>query len=98
MSETNQKVSLEDAARISVVLSTLGKMEPGDLILSTRRLLRCANACEDAAKLIATLVDALETVINDDWRMSCDWGPSDERKVIMDKARAALALARKELP
>lgn len=62
------------------------------------RMLDSATSCEDAAKLIATLVNALETVINDDWRMSCAWGPSDERQLIMDKARAALALARKELP
>lgn len=40
------------------------------------------------------LLAALEALAGDEWRMSCDWGPSAEREPIIAAARAAIAAAK----
>lgn len=49
---------------------------------------------EANARLIACapeLRDALQAILSDEWRVSPEWGPRDERKTILDNARAILA-------
>ena len=48
-------------------------------------------ALTDEREKVRVLREALAALLGDEWRMSCDWGPSAERKQITEAARAALA-------
>jgi hypothetical protein len=50
-----------------------------------------ARAVEAERAKVRVLREALAALLGDEWRMSCDWGPSAERKQITEAARAALA-------
>lgn len=57
----------------------------------------CQGVSEDmfaAAQRIENLEAALKELIADEWRMSADWGASDERQEILARVAAVLANAK----
>ena len=64
------------------------------LICTLSRTGEKSGTREANARLIAAapeMAEALRELLEDEWRMSPDWGPQSEREPILAKARALLA-------
>lgn len=60
-----------------------------------RKLLKPAPEKAPAPDPVGELVEALESLYRDEWRVTVDWGSRDERQVILERCAAALAKHRK---
>jgi hypothetical protein len=65
--------------------------EQADHNKTVDRLIEAKAALTAERERVRVLREALAALLGDEWRMSCDWGPSSEREPITEEARSALA-------